>query len=133
MVDQFYDTLDKLFSTIVKLLNKYNKSEILQDYYFRVFKSFFYANLLDNFFLNLNSENMKACGLSNDYVEKIKRKYKKIQEDVKLALSEQYNEQLIGETYYENFKVQVKRDFPSLLKLISEIEKNSILLRQKNI
>lgn len=123
MVNQFYDTLDKLFSTIVKPLNIFNKSEIIQEYFFRVFKSIFYASLLNNFFLYLNSDNMKACGLSSDYVEKIKRKYKKMQEDIKIALSEPYNEQLIDETYYENFKAQIKRDFPNVLKLISEIER----------
>jgi hypothetical protein len=96
-----------------------------------MFESSFYANLINNFFLNLNTENIEEYGLSSDYVEKIKQRYKKIQEDVELALSEPFEEQLIDETFYENFKAQVKKDFPDALKLIPEIEREIDIERAK--
>lgn len=131
MTNQFYDELNKFFSNIVKLLDNFTNSEILQKYFFKMFESSFYATLINNFFLNLNTENIEGYGLSSDYVEKIKQKYINLQEDVELALSEQSEDQLIDEIFYERFKAQVEKDFPNALKLISEIEREIDIERAK--
>ncbi len=131
MINEFYDELDKLFSIIKEVLDNYGNSEILQKHFLKIFESFFYANLINNFFLNLNTENIEECGLSSDYIVKIKRKYKKIRKDVESALSKTLERQLIDEVFYENFKAQVKKDFPNALKLVSEIEREIDIERSK--
>ena len=131
MINQFYDELDKLFSVIEEVLDNYGNSEILQKHFLKIFESFFYATLINNFFLNLNTENIEEWSLSSDNIVKIKQKYKKIQTDVKSALSETFGAQLIDEAFYKNFKAQVKKEFPNALKLIYEIEKEIDMGRAK--
>lgn len=89
----------------------------------RAFKTCFYSNLINNFFLNLNTENLKDCGLSSDYIAKIKCKYRKLQKRVESTLSEPFEERVIDDVHYNNFKAEVTEEFPEALTLIVKIEK----------
>ena len=120
---KFYEEFDKLFLGIVNFLNGYCKSEVLQDYFLKNLKREIYANLINNFFLNLNEENMKECDLSIDYIEKIKDKYNEIREEVKLELSEDVKNRIIDENYYNSFKDNFREDFPEVQEHLSEFER----------
>ena len=119
------DQLDKLFSGIKKLLNNYSSSDVLQKYFFQMFESFFYANLINSFFLNLTAQNLEDCGLSSDYIAKINLKYKNIRKDAKSSIDgAPFVGELIRPDSYDDFKREVKQDFPEAFELISEIEKS---------
>jgi len=120
---KFYNDLNKLFLAITKLLNTYCKSKVLQDYFFKEFKSEIYVSLINSFFSNLNEENMKEYNLSVDYIEKIKDKYGKIQEELKLDLFGNVKNRTIDEKYYNEFMINFKGDFPEAQEYLSEFEK----------
>jgi hypothetical protein len=132
MTDQFYIKLDELFSAITEALNNYSNSEVLQEYFIGTFESFFYANLINNFFLNLIEQNLKDYDLSSDDISRIKGKYEKIQENVKSTLAETpFGKKLFSEVSYDNFKVEIQQDFPGAFELISAIETQIDLERAK--
>ena len=113
------DQLDKLFSGIKKLLNNYSSSDVLQKYFFQMFESFFYANLINSFFLNLTAQNLEDCGLSSDYIAKINLKYKNIRKDAKSTIDgAPFVGELIRPDSYDDFKREVKQDFPEAFELI---------------
>jgi hypothetical protein len=118
----FYSNLDILFKKILSMLNDYERSHILQDYFFKQFLSLIYANLINNFFTNLTKENTKELKLSKEKIKLIKKEYEKLQKNVKkdmLFLSENN----VREEDYFNFKLDLKNKFPEFLKIIVEIEK----------
>ena len=119
--------MDELFSSFVEMLNKYDKSEILQDYFFDLFESFFYATIIDNFFRNLTPENLKEYGLSTDMHETIKNEYKDIQKDLDSIIHVKYEQEFkkIDLDYYNNFKARLESDYPKILNLIAKIEKEN--------
>lgn len=121
MKKPFYKDFDKVSKEMLGFLNNYSRSKILQDFFIRSFRSFFYGNLINNVFTNLNTENIKELGLPKGKIGKIRKKYEKFRKEIKLATSLKFNK--VDERYYHSFKDQVKKDFPELLKLIIEIEK----------
>ena len=127
MIKKFYTEMDELFSSFVEMLNKYDKSEILQDYFFDLFESFFYATIIDNFFRNLTPENLKEYGLSTDMHETIKNEYKDIQKDLDSIIHVKYEQEFkkIDLDYYNNFKARLESDYPKILNLIAKIEKEN--------
>ena len=116
----FYRDFDKASKEIVKFLDNYSRSTILQDFFIDRFRSLFYGNVIDNFFSNLNRENIKKVGLPKGTLGKVREKYKKVRKEIRLAISLKFNK--VDERYYHSFKDQIKKDFPELLKLIIEIE-----------
>lgn len=126
MTEKFYKELDELFSSFIEMLNEYNQSEILQDYFFELFESFFYAKLINNFFKNLTQENLDECGLSRDLPENIKIKYEDLRKDVDSIIHIKDEKELkkIDAEYYNNFKAKLKSDFPKTLNLIEQLEKD---------
>ena len=125
----FYKQFDEVYLVIEKFLDEYSKSRILQKYFTSVFKSYFYANLINLFFINLNSDNVKALNLPKGKIGQIKSRYKDLRKDIKLALSLK-NVKIDG-NFYDNFKRSVKRDFPEFQKIIQEIEKKIDLKKAK--
>ena len=68
MNNKIFEDLDKIYFHLEEFLNNFNKSEILHNYFISEFKSFFYANLINNFFINLNRANIKAYNLPKDKI-----------------------------------------------------------------
>lgn len=131
MIKKFYTEMDEVFSSSVEMLNKYDKSEILQNYFFELFESFFYATIMDNFFRNLTPENIGEYGLSIDMCETIKMEYKDIQKDLDsiIHIKAEQGFKKIDLEYYDNFKTRLESDYPKLLNLIAQIEKENDINR----
>lgn len=119
-MSSFYEQFDELYLSIENLLNDYNKSTILQNHFMKMFKSLFYANILNNFFINLNNENVKEFNLPKGKIGKIKRKYKDLRKDIKLALSSSPKNKKIDGKLYNDFKTRIKKDFPEFQKIIKK-------------
>ena len=119
----FYQKLGELFSGIEKLLNKYGKSKILQNHYMDMFKSFFYATLINNFFTNLSKANVKDLGLPRGKIGQIKSKYKDLRKSIRQSLALFPKCKTLTAKDYSNFKSMIKKDFPEFQKIVHEIEK----------
>ena len=131
MDNKSYNELDKVYLQIKEFLNKYTKSTILQSFSLNVFESFFYANLINNFFINLNRKIIKEYNLPRRNIGIIKKKYKQLQKDIKLVLSLSPKKEKIDDKDYNNFKLRIKKDFPEFQKIISEIEKEIDIKKAK--
>lgn len=117
----FYKQFDELYLEIEKFLNNYGKSRILQDHFIEVLNSLFYANLINNFFTNLNKENVKKINLPRGKIGQIKSKYKDIRKDTRLSLSLRHKK--IDKKCYEDFTLRLRKDFPEFQKITQEIER----------
>lgn len=124
MTEKLFMDFDELFSSFVEILNKYDKSEILQNYFFELFESIFYSTLIENFFSNLTPKNLEEYRLS-DMDENIKNKYEDVLDDVNLVKHVQIDQESkkIDAKYYNFFKARLECDFPKLLNLIAQLEK----------
>jgi len=131
MDNKSYNELDKVYLQIKEFLNKYTKSTILQSFSLNVFESFFYANLINNFFINLNRKIIREYNLPRRNIGIIKKKYKQLQKDIKLVLSLSPEKKKIDDKAYNNFKLRIKKDFPEFQKIISEIEKEIDIKKAK--
>lgn len=131
MSNKFYNEFDKVYLKIEEFLNTYSKSTILQSYFLNQLESLFYANLINNFFVNLNRETIKGYNLPRGKIGIIKRKYKQLQKDIKLALSLSSKKKKIDDKFYNDFKLRIKKDFPEFQKVIFEIEKEIDIKKAK--
>jgi len=120
--NKFLEDLDKIYLHIEEFLNGFGKSLILQNYFINEFKSF----------INLNRGNVKEYNLPKGKIRVIKNNYKKLQRDIKLALSFLSKCRKIDEKFYSKFKLNVKKEFPEFFKIILEIEKEINIKRVKN-
>ena len=122
MKETFQKKIEEIYKSIKEILIKLNKSEILQNYFIIVLKSFFYSNLINNFFLNLNQENIIKYSLPKSKIGEVKKKYKKIKKDAKFSFPSTSLNKKIDENCYLSFKSRLGKDYPDFLKIISEIE-----------
>lgn len=121
-VSKYYGDLDNIFYKITNILNNYEKSQILQNYFFGRFESFIYANLINNFFKNLNQKNIEDFNLSTNRINVINKEYETLQKEIRSVLSFSSTNKM-NEKHYSDFKSDLKNKFPDFLKIISEIEK----------
>lgn len=119
---KYYNNLNSLFDKINGLLGNYEKSPILQDYFYVQFRSFVYANLIDNFFKNMNQENIDELKLPQNKISLLNKEYDSLKKDVGSVLVFSSEKKLDEKTYLD-FKSSLKSKFPDFLRLISEIEK----------
>lgn len=119
----FYKKLDEVFSSLEKLLNNYGKSEILQSHLIAVFKSYFYANLINIFFINLKRAMVKKLGLPRGKIGQIKTKCKDLRKDIRRSLYLFPKHKTFTVKDYNDFKSMIKKDFPEFQKIVEEIEK----------
>jgi len=122
LTKEFYRNLDGLFDSLVNTLNGFAYSEILQDFFFVKTNTFFYGNLITNFFSNLTVKNVKELGVPVENIAKIKKKFTKEINDSKSATKLSMKEELSKE-YYLEFKKKIKKQFPKCMKIITELEK----------
>lgn len=121
-ISEFYDKLDKSFYKTTELLNRYPKSQVLQNYFFNKFKTLIYANLINIFFNNLKSQIIKELKLPKGKNNAIKKEYSTVRKTVKSALSHSKSDE-IDENYYSMFKSSLAEKFPDFSKIMLEIEK----------
>ena len=117
-----YTDLDCLKKEIIVFLNGFNKSKILQDYFFSYFCSFIYGNLVLNFFNNLNLKIIVDNNLPKGKINIIKSKYSNIIKESNDATKAKSNS--IDKDYYNSFKSNIKRDYPDFFIIIDNIEKS---------
>jgi hypothetical protein len=120
---EFYENLNEIYANISGLLSDFCQSPILQNFCQIEVENLFYGNLLNNFFINLNRDNIKELKLPKGKIGEIKRKYVDIQRNIKFALSSSLKGKKVDEDYYDNFKLKIEKEFPEFLKIIFEIEK----------
>ncbi len=123
MSKKFYKDIDKTFSSVSDALNQFCYSKVLQDCFFSSFKSFIYGNLINNFFINLNKNNVNEYKLVRGKIGIIRNKYKNFQREAKLAISLSLKDKYIDENYYQTFKLNLSEEFPDFMTIIIEIEK----------
>ena len=117
----FYRDLDKVKKEIMQFLNNYSKSKFLQEYFLKEFEAFIYGNLVQNFFSNLNQENISQLKLSKRKIGEIKKRYNKVISESKYAISLKFNE--VNRNYYNKFKIDVKGEYSGFEKIFDELEK----------
>lgn len=118
----FHKQLDSLTAQFIDTLNGFEKSQILQNYFFSSLESVTYATIIDNFFSNITEENILELKIPVDKINTIKKEYLPLQNDVKKILSGSASNKFDKEKYY-NFKVNLDLKFSEYVKILSEIEK----------
>ena len=131
-MSDFCKQIDEAYSSIESFLNEYSESAILQSYFIDIFKSCFYANLINLFFINLNKENVKEFDLPRGKIGQIKKKFKDLRKEIKLAFSFSLKNKKIDGEFYDNFKKRIKKDFPEFQKITQEIEKKIELKKTRD-
>lgn len=119
---KFRQEIDKIILEITRLLSDYSTSKILQEHFFNKINSLFYGNLILNFFHNLNQKNIREFNLSVGTIVAAKTKYASLRKETKSAINI-FSKEKIDEDRYNIFKFNLKKDFPELVKILSEVEK----------
>jgi hypothetical protein len=119
----FYKELDTLFLSISIVLSRLNKSIIIADFFFQLFSSFVYANLISNFFDNLNDKMASDLDLDSRKIPFIMNKFANIRSETKISVSEGKPDKRIDHSYYEKFRNALKENFPDYLRILLELER----------
>lgn len=119
----FYKELDTLFLSISVVLSRLNKSIIIADFFFQVFSSFVYANLISNFFDNLNDKMASELDLDSRKIPFIMNEFANIRFETKISVSEGKPDKRIDHSYYEKFRNALKENFPDYLRILLELER----------
>jgi len=117
-INKFYNDFDDMFSKIIEILDIHPKSKILQHYFYDLFESIFYSNLIGNFFRNLTPENIDEHGLKMEDVEKIKIHFADT-----IRETENFPPFIkkIDKEYYERFVLDIEKNFPNFKEILQEI------------
>jgi hypothetical protein len=127
---RWYAELDKLFSSIEELGSDLAESQTIQDYFSRLFVSFFYSSLISNFFDNINKANARKYHLPVKEITFIPKRYAKIRRKAKSGLKLPLRQpDMFDEVSYKEFKTDLNKHHPNYFQLIIEIEKTIDLLR----
>ena len=120
--------MDGLDEDFKKNLNKfcnfrkdYCKSKILDKYILSLIESFVFANAFQNFYLNLNQENIINYNLPKGKINLIKKDLKKFYQKAKKVINAK--EGFFKDKDYYNFRKLVINKYPSFRVLILEVEK----------
>lgn len=122
MNEKYYDDLESASTTIIDFLNEYRESKILKDFAYQLIDSIVYANLIINFFRNLNRENVIECNLPYGKIGEIRKNFKHYHRNSKLALSASEKSDFITCKDYSDFKVNVENKYPEFTAIINYIE-----------
>lgn len=120
MNNGFYNGIEELFDSIILFLNKFNKSKILQEEFYAIFKSTVYGNIIQNFFLNLTEENMSEHDISSEEVDNFKSNFSNVLKDVESSLSASNSK--IDDKYYKSVIKNIKDKFPDFYNFFEEFE-----------
>lgn len=118
----FYNNLDKISKSLIGLLDNYQKSSTLQRFVFRRYKSFVIAQLISNFFSNLNVESIKEENLPYGYIKRIKESNKNLRKKIKNIIRNPLGEEEININDYVGFKTELNKSFPDHFKILDILE-----------
>jgi len=120
MDKKYQQDLDKFFNTLMNFLNNYTKSKFLSECIFKKYISFYYGNLITNFFSNLSQKNVAEYKLPKGKIGKIKKDYVSIRKDVDVVLGDL--RKAIDDRYYKQFKDKIRKNYPEFMVVIDHIE-----------
>jgi hypothetical protein len=121
-VDELYSKLDEAYSSLNELLQQCTTSQVITKFITDKIKSTFYANLILNFFANLNQKVIEEKNLPRGRIKDIKRKYNLLNVEARKATTEILRHKNIDEISYSRFKASLRRYFPEFGCIIYEIE-----------
>ena len=117
--------LDKDFKKMAEIFcnfrKNYCKSKVIDKHILSLIESFILANTFQNFYYNLNQENVKEYKLPEGKIKLIKRDLKRFHKKAQNAIK--LKEDFFTNKQYSNFKKFINKKYPSFNVLISEIEK----------
>lgn len=118
-----FSSLEKVFSGFIDTLSNFSSSEILESFLFQHISSFFYANIIYNFFNNLNEKNALEMNLNLERLSDIKKRFTNIENEAKNYLLDFKDYKKIKKEYYNFFKKNVEKEFLDFFPTLLEIEK----------
>lgn len=112
---------DPLVVSLKEFLTHFSKSPELENFLLTRFTGFIYANLINNFFHNLNKKALGEFGLPQNKIKVIKNHFKVTLDKTRRALK--FHDSSVDSVYYEKFKLDVRMYFPQFT-IIIEVEKS---------
>lgn len=122
MDKKYQQDLDRFFDALIDFLNNYTKSKFLSECIFKKYISFYYGNLITNFFSNLSQKNVAEYKLPKGKIGKIKKDYVFIRKDVNVVLGVSDLRKTIDDRYYKQFKNKIRKNYPEFMVVIEHIE-----------
>lgn len=119
---EFYSALDQLFEGIMHLLSRMAPSVTLKDYFLQIYSSMIYAQVIFNFFNNLNLKICSELNLDSKQIPQIREKYAKIENQVSMFIHDPELALEIDRTYYQEFKINLQREFPNFQTILLQLE-----------
>ena len=95
------DGCDQIFLGIGIILRKLAYSELLQDFFFGILSSFVYANMILNFFNNINEQTDSSS--NSRRTMRVKQRYIDLRNRSQVFLSELRNDKKVDEKDYRFF------------------------------
>lgn len=123
MDNHFHHALVSLCDDFLKLLNSYQKSDKLQKYFADLLSSFFYGNIIINFFNNLTRSNVKEYSLPYGKIKEINEFFGILKLKSKKGVSSFKKNDRISREDYNEFKNGIKKSYPDFFTIIQHIEK----------
>lgn len=117
-----HEELDKLFSSITRIISNFNKSAIIEDFFFQLFSGYVFANFISNFFRNLNDKMASKLKLDVRKIPIIQKEFADTKRDASNILDISVVKG-IDQAYYDNFKKELKEKFPDFLCILFEVER----------
>ncbi len=125
--EDILNIINDLISSSTDLLNDFTNSNILQTFVLRIITSFYYSNMITNFFDNLETAGREKL-LDGGAIENIRREFGYAETNAKLALSDQSSSIMefdfkIDRSYYQDLKLKITREYEASSQIFFEIEK----------
>src|SRR5438093_10007222 len=118
----FYSQLDLGVSSIDSFNKKFGNSKIIQNYCIQLFSSLVYANLIMNFFNNLNRKYIIENNLPYGQIAKLKKKfYKEIEQCEKVLKGPLQGYLEINNNDYQSIRLKIKKNFSEYMLLVNEM------------
>ena len=117
---QYREDLDQLAIELSGFLNRFQRSELLQVYAKNLLRSFFYANLVINFFDNLTAKTVREMQLPKGQIGNIKNSYRSTTAAARSALAMRGKH--FSEDEYREFRRELANDYPEFIELLKRIE-----------
>lgn len=121
---------DTAVGSIKDLLTHFTKSNYLEEFLATRFEALIYANLISNFFNNMNTKVVNELKLPSGQILNIKKNFTTTRKEIENALK--FHPSLVNEEYYKNFKKEIDTKYPEFDKLILEIESKFNVSQLKN-
>lgn len=126
----FYNKFDEIFAGIIKVYKPYSNSETLRRFFIERFTSLIYAQIIKNYFNNLNAQNVLDEKLPKGKIGYINLRYKRLISKTNKVISNPLSRTVLTEKDYLQFKSSLEESFSEFLKILLEIER---LIKYENL